>query len=91
LQRWCENGGYIEGEAPIDLDVSQPTDEVVGAFARFLKWYAEGRKGDANAARKGGRKVCVWGGLMQPSWRSELDLVDLLPCTLRRLADALQQ
>jgi hypothetical protein len=41
----------------IELDISQPTGEVVGAFARFLKWYAEGRKGDPNAARKGGRKV----------------------------------
>lgn len=59
LQRWCQNGGYIEGEAPIDLDISKPSEEVVGAFARFLKWYADGRKGDANAARRGGRKVSM--------------------------------
>lgn len=57
MQRWCESGGYIDGAEPIDLDVSKPSEQVVGAFARFLKWYADGRQGDANAARKGGRKV----------------------------------
>jgi hypothetical protein len=59
MQRWCENGGYIEGAEAIELDISEPTEEVVGAFARFLIWYANGRKGDPNKQRKGGNKVCV--------------------------------
>ncbi len=57
LQRWCQRGGYEPRARPIELDISEPTGEVVGAFARFLKWYAEGRKGAPNATRKGGRKV----------------------------------
>ena len=24
VQRWCENGGYIEGALPIDIDISNP-------------------------------------------------------------------
>jgi hypothetical protein len=60
VQRWCENGGYISEAGPIELDISKPTGEVVAAFARFLKWYADGRKGDKNAARRGGRKVWLY-------------------------------
>jgi hypothetical protein len=57
MQRWCENGGYIKGHAAIEVDISTPTPEVVGVFARFLKWYADGREGDPTHKRKGGRKV----------------------------------
>jgi hypothetical protein len=67
LQRWCEHGGYEDGAEPEVLDVSVPTKEVIGAFASFLRWYADGRRGDPNARRKGGRKVsvCVLGGKQQ--------------------------
>jgi hypothetical protein len=56
LQRWLKNGGYTGGPA-IEVDLSQPTPELMGTLVRFMTWYAAGRPGDPIKERSGGRKV----------------------------------
>lgn len=58
VQRWLANGGYKDPRHPITIDFTEPSSDVIGAFANFLSWYANGRQGDPSKARKGGRKVC---------------------------------
>lgn len=65
LQRYLAKGGYEEPfTSASGLDVTKPTPGVVGVFAKFLRWYADGRPGDSSNQRKGGRRVSSrgWAG-----------------------------
>jgi hypothetical protein len=56
LQRWLKNGGFTGGPA-IEVDLSEPTPELMGTLVRFMQWWAAGRPGDPVKERRGGRKV----------------------------------
>lgn len=65
LQRYLKNGGYPGGTGgpAIEVDLTEPTPELMGTVVRYMQWYAASRPGDPVKERSGGRKVGGHGGV----------------------------